>query len=99
MPIEKMFKARYISEEEFREIDFQTMRFTFAIQNEMGRFWNEKIYQNELAYRCQKAGFNKVETEMPIKVSFKDFEKSYYIDLLINDSIFEAEKKTSFKKK
>ena len=32
----------------------------------MGRFWNEKIYQNELAYRCQKAGFHKVETEVPI---------------------------------
>lgn len=87
MPIEKMFKARLISEEEFREIDFQIMGFAFEIQNEMGRFWNEKIYQNELAYRCQKTGFDKVDTEVPIKVSFNDFAKTYYVDLIINDSI------------
>jgi len=79
MPIEKMFKTRHISDEEFREIDFQTMGFAFAIQNEMGRFWSEKIYQNELAYRCHKAGFDKVDTLMLIKVSFKNFEKRYYI--------------------
>lgn len=66
MPIEKMFKTRHISEEAFRKIDFQIMGFTFEIQNEMGRFWNEKIYQNEPACRCQKAGFHKVETEVPI---------------------------------
>jgi len=63
------------------------MGFAFEIQNEMGRFWSEQIYQNELAYRCQKAGFDKVEMEAPIKVSFKDFEKTYYLDLLLNDSI------------
>lgn len=64
MPLEKMFKTRDISEEEFREVDFQTMGFAFEIHNEMGRFWNEQIYQNELAYRCQKAGFDKVDTEV-----------------------------------
>lgn len=87
MPIEKMFKTRHISEEEFRQIDFQIMGFTFEIQNEIGRFWDEKIYQNELAYRCEKAGFDKVDAEAPIKVSFKDFTKTYFIDLLINDSV------------
>jgi GxxExxY protein len=74
------------SDDEFREIDFQIMGFAFAIQNEMGRFWSEPIYQNELVYRCQKAGF-KVDMEVPIEVSFKDFTKTFFIDLLINDSI------------
>ncbi len=87
MPIEKTFKTKHISEEEFRKIDFQIMGFSFERHNEMGKFWNEKIYQNELAYRCQKAGFDAVETEAPLKVSFKNFQKSYYLDLLINNSI------------
>ncbi|MFQ5709519.1 MAG: GxxExxY protein [bacterium] len=87
MPIEKVFKTKHISEAEFRQIDFQLMGVAFEIQNEMGRFWNEKIYQNELAYRCQKAALHKVETEVPIKLSFKDFAKTYHVDLIINDSI------------
>ena len=87
MPITVPFKPRHISDEEFREMDFQTMGFAFAIQNEMGRFWSEQIYQHELAYRCQKVGVEKVDTEVPIKVSFKDFDKIYYADLILNDSI------------
>jgi GxxExxY protein len=86
MPIKTMFKPRPISDEEFREIDFQIMGFAFEIQNEMGRFWSEPIYQNELAHRCPKAGF-KVDMEAPIEISFKDFTKTLFIDLLINDSI------------
>ena len=87
MPIEKMFKTRDISEEEFRETDFKTMGIAFEIQNDMGRFWKEKIYQNELAYRCQKAGYAKIEKEVPIIVTYQDFSKKYFIDLLCNDSV------------
>lgn len=63
------------------------MDTVFAIHRELGRLWNENIYQNELAYRCQKAGFEKVETEVAIKVSFQNFFKIFYIDLLLNNSI------------
>lgn len=87
MPIELKFKPKHISEHKFKEIDFQIMGISFEIQNQMGRYWNEKIYQEELAYRCQKAGFDKVETGTPIIVSFKDFKKEYFLDLLVNDSI------------
>jgi GxxExxY protein len=87
MPIEMRFKPRYVSDAEFREIDFQVMGLAFDIQNEMGRFWSEQIYQNELAYRCTEAGFEKVVTEAPIRVSFKDFDKTYSADLLINDAV------------
>jgi len=87
MPIQPMFKPQRISEEEFKKIDFQTLRLAFDIQNEMGRFWSEDIYRNELAYRCREAGFGKVDIEVPIKVWFKDFEKTYSIDMLVNDAI------------
>src|SRR5262245_48601828 len=73
MPIRTMFEPRHVSEEEFREIDFQTIGLAFDIQNEMGRFWSEEIYQDELAYRCRKGSFDKVDIEAQIKVSFRDF--------------------------
>ncbi|MGH7491222.1 MAG: GxxExxY protein [bacterium] len=87
MPIKTEFEPRHISEEGFRELDFQIMGLAFDIQNEMGRFWSEEIYRNELAYRCRKGHLDKVDIEEPIKVSFKDFTKTYFIDLLINNSI------------
>lgn len=43
MPLEKMFKTRDISEEEFREVDFQTMGFAFEIHNEMEDFGTNKF--------------------------------------------------------
>lgn len=87
MPIKTLFTPRHISDEDFRKIDFQTMRLAFDIQNEMGRFWSEDIYRNELAFRCRETGFDKVDLEVPVKVSFNGFSKTYSIDLLINDAI------------
>ncbi|MDZ7262423.1 MAG: GxxExxY protein, partial [candidate division KSB1 bacterium] len=83
--IEREIKG--IGEQEFYEIDYQITGFAYAIHNEIGRLWSEKIYQNELANRCHKAGFKNVETEVPLFVSHEDFYKNYYIDLLIEDSI------------
>ena len=65
------------------------MGIVFSIHREFGRFWNEKIYHNELAYRFKKAGFENVDAEVGIDVSFRDFHKVYYIDLLINNMVYE----------
>lgn len=45
------------------------------------------IYQNELAYQCQKAGFGEAAIEVPKQVSFNDFTKFYYMDLLLNNAV------------
>ena len=63
------------------------MALVFSLHKDLGRFYDEKIYQNELAYRCKKIGIEKVETEIPIQVSYKDFTKYYYMDLLVNSSV------------
>jgi GxxExxY protein len=76
-----------INEQDFHEIDFQITGLAFDIHNEIGRLWHEKIYRNLLADRCRKAGFANVETEVPIVVSYQDFVKEYYVDLLLDDSI------------
>lgn len=87
MPIEYAFKPQIISKNDFYAIDYQVMGLAFSIHKDLGRLWNEKIYQNELAYRCHKAGFEKVATEVLIKVSYLDFLKCYYIDLVLNDAV------------
>ncbi|NIS38718.1 GxxExxY protein [Candidatus Saccharibacteria bacterium] len=89
MPIQLGVKTTEISHDDYHTIDYEVMGIVFSIHRESGRFWNEKIYQNELAYRCQKAGLKDVATEVPIYVSYKDFIKTYSIDLLINNVIFE----------
>ncbi|MCI0446866.1 GxxExxY protein, partial [bacterium] len=87
MPITHGVEIKTISKDDFYLLDYKVMGLAFSIHREMGRFWNETIYQNELADRCQKSGFDKVATEIPIQVSFKDFCKSYYADLLVDNAV------------
>lgn len=74
MPIDYAFKTKRISEDDFHALDYQVMALAFSIHRELGRLWNEKIYQNELADRCLKSGFEKVDIEVPLKVSYNHFD-------------------------
>jgi len=87
MPIEYNIEINPISEDEFYQVDYKVMNLAFSIHNELGRFWDEKIYQNELARRCREIGFEQVLIEVPVIASFKDFKKLYFIDFLINNVI------------
>lgn len=87
MPITHNFKIQHLSEDDFHALDYRVMGLAFSIHRELGRFWNEGIYQQELAHRCKKAGIQKVIIEAPIKVSYQDFTKFYYVDLLIDDTV------------
>lgn len=69
MPISYGFTPKVLPESELRRIDYDVMALAFAIHKDRGRLWNEKIYQNDLADRCRKAGFKKVVTEVPITVT------------------------------
>ncbi len=89
MPIQPSVQFKTLSYAEYHALDYEVMGIVFAIHNDMGRFWSEKIYQNELADRCQRAGFENVATEVPIQVSYRDFSKIYKIDLLIRNVIYE----------
>lgn len=97
MPIKPSKRVKAISYESFHALDYKVMGMAFSIHRELGRFWNEKIYQNELAYRCQKAGMD-VAGEVAIEASYQDFRKSYFIDLLINNAIYELKAAKSLTK-
>ena len=87
MSIKIEVELKQIDEQEFYEIDYVVTGLAYAIHNEIGKLWDEKIYQNELADRCRAAGFEYVKTEVPIILLYKDFCKEYYVDLLVNNSI------------
>jgi GxxExxY protein len=87
VPIIKNTNFKAISEDEFHIVDYRVMSLAFALHNEFGRFYNERIYQNELALRCKKDGFEFVETEVPIRLVYKTFSKTFFIDLLIDNSV------------
>ncbi len=86
MPV-KTVDLEPVSETQFHEIDYKVMKQAFAAHTSLGRFYDEDIYRNELARLCRIAGFESVETEVPIHVSHKDFCKTYYMDLLVNRSV------------
>jgi GxxExxY protein len=85
MPITTRTPLRRLTQKEFGEIAYEVMRQVFAIHNEIGRFFDEKIYKRELAHRMSG-----VLLEEPIEVVFGSFRKPYFVDVLIADgAIFE----------
>ncbi len=89
MPIQLEQPIKALSEQEFHDLDFQVMRLAFDAHNRLGRFYDEKIYQNELLNLCRDNGIS-AETEVKIGLTHKSFTKDLFIDLLIeNGSVYE----------
>jgi GxxExxY protein len=85
MPITARVPIRKLSQAAFGEIAFEVMRHTFAIHNQLGRFFEEKIYKQELARRMEG-----VSLEEPIEVSFGGFSKTLLLDVIVGQgAIFE----------
>jgi GxxExxY protein len=77
MPILVDAKLAKLSQAEFAEISYDIMAEIFALHRELGRLFDENIYKNALKTRRDD-----VRTEVEIRVSFKDFNKSYFMDVL-----------------
>ncbi len=88
MPITPSLHIRDISDAEFASIDEVVMRCAYACQNKFGRLFEERIYENDLAQRLIAEGLT-VHTQVPITVTHGGFEKVYYLDLVVNDLIYE----------
>ena len=77
---------RRLDQDEFSDIAYEVMNQVFAVHNELGRFLDERIYQNAVAARV--AG--DCLTEVLIEVAFDGFRKEYYMDLLVaGGAVFE----------
>lgn len=78
--LEQLIKT--MSEQEFHALDFQVMKLAFEVHNQLGRFYDEKIYKNRLAAICRANGLT-LETEVVLQLNHKTFSKNLYIDLLL----------------
>ena len=86
MPVEFEFEIEVVGQERFHALDKLVMKHAFDIHNTLGRFCDERVYQDELAYRCAADGMD-AQREAHIRVSHADFTKSYYLDLLVEHGI------------
>lgn len=85
MPTKLPIQFRRLSYEEFAKAAYEVMEAVFAAHNDLGRLFDEVVYRDEIARRLEGA-----RVEVPIEVSFEDFRKTYYLDLLWADgAIFE----------
>jgi len=75
-----------IDQERFHEIDRAVMGLSFQLQNEFGRFFDEQIYQSELAKRLSDIDLD-ARQEVLLRVSHRDFQKDYFLDLLVENSV------------
>jgi GxxExxY protein len=79
MPIRCAAKIRQLNKDEFGSLSFDVMRDVFDIHNELGRFFHEDIYKRALAARR-----NDVQLEVPVSVTHHEFEKRYFLDVLVD---------------
>lgn len=86
MPIECTIEPQSMDHEEYRLLDYQVTGLIFETHRLLGRLHDERVYQTELLRSCYAAGLI-VETEVPITITFKDFSKSYFMDLVVENSI------------
>lgn len=82
MPVECGVELIPSDQERFHAVDRVVMRQVFDIHNALGRFCDEKIYQEELARRCGAVGLM-ANREVPLRVRHRGFEKVYFLDLLV----------------
>ena len=62
----------------FGKLTYAVYAEVLAIRQELGRFFDERIYKQALARRCPN-----ITLEVPIWVSHGSFKKAYYLDALL----------------
>jgi GxxExxY protein len=88
MPIQRTLHIRSVNDDEFSMIDEAVMRCSYATQNKFGRMFDERIYENDLGARLRAEGFD-VHTQIPVKVTYGSFEKTYLLDIVVNHMLYE----------
>jgi GxxExxY protein len=85
MPIAVDAPLAKLSQASFSKVSYGIMAEIFTLHGQLGRLFDEKVYQHALAQRIDG-----LETEVEIKVTFRDFHKSYFMDALASSgAVFE----------
>ncbi len=96
MPIECEIPIRPVSDARFAETDRLVMQCAYAAQNHFGRLHEERVYENDVAARLRAAGLRDVFTQVPLTVSLGAFRKTFRLDLVVNQTVFELKAVDAF---
>jgi len=96
MPIHCPITIKPLNPAEFETIDYRVMGHVYASQNDLGRLCDECAYHADLNARLIADGFRSVLTEVPITISHRDFSKKYFLDLVVDDAVYELKTDSSF---
>jgi GxxExxY protein len=95
MPIHCPVNIASLDPEAFEKLDYRVMGHAYASQNELGRLCDECVYEVDLKARLLADGFRSVHTQVPVKVTHQDFSKTYYLDLVADDTLYELKTATA----
>jgi len=85
MPIHPPPRLRRLDDAVFKQTAYEVMQEVFKLHNTIGCLFDEAIYKRALAARIEGA-----RVEVPINLTFRDYRKTLYLDLLVADgAIFE----------
>jgi GxxExxY protein len=85
MPITPLHPVPRVSQSEFKDLSYTVLGILFEIHSEVGRFFDERIYKQEL-----KARLPSLELEFPILVSHEGYSTTYYVDAILIGGAFEV---------
>lgn len=86
-PFHCPISLKRLTRAEFDCLSREVMAHAFASQNELGRLCDEAVYQNDIDLRLKTAGLGPVATEVPVTVSLREFTKTYWLDLVVQESL------------
>src|SRR5580700_11625733 len=95
MPIHCPMTISRLGAEEFEALDYRVMGHAYASQNELGRLCDECVYEADLKARLLADGFRSVQTQVPVTVTHRDFSKTYRLDLIPDDALYELKAETT----
>src|SRR5260370_36668691 len=95
MPIHCSMTFAHQSADEFEKLDYLVMGHAYASQNELGRLCVECAYEADLKARLLAEGFRSVQTQVPVTVTHRDFSKTYFLDLIADDALYELKAETN----
>lgn len=96
MPIHCPLTIGPLSDAAFAETDRVVMGCAFASQNTIGRLCDERIYENDLAARLRAEGMTEVHTQIPVTVTHLGFSKTYRLDLVVSQMVYELKVAAGF---
>lgn len=89
MPIHCPVQIRPLDAAAFESLDYRVMGHAYASQNELGRLCNECAYEADMKARLLADSFESVQVQVPLTVTHGDFSKTYRLDLLADDALYE----------